>query len=98
MNVPEDTPLTTEPKCVWQLPRSIREQWRMFRRHDRPEAGIALPSPSTAEPENAIVSPVAHVKSLVGASIVGFGALPAVIGIVTVSLAPSVSVTRSCAL
>src|SRR5689334_5672328 len=97
MNEPEETPLTTAPKCVWQLVASRREQWRMLSCHDRPDAGIGLPWPSTAEPEQLIVSPVAQVKLAVGEAMVGVGGAPAVIGMLAVSLAPPGSVTRSCA-
>ena len=50
-NVPELTPATLAPKCVWHSDVSLREQWRMFSCHVRPEAGTGLPAPSVAWPE-----------------------------------------------
>src|SRR3954447_326048 len=98
MKVPEATPFIVAPAWVWQLLMSVRAQWRMSRRQLRREAGSALPWPSTAEPEKLMGSPTAQVRVLAGVEIVGTGGLPAVIGIVNVSVAPPVSVTRSCGL
>ena len=50
-NVPELTPLTLVPKCVWHWVVSVRAQWRMLSCHVRPDAGTGLPAPSVACPE-----------------------------------------------
>src|SRR5262245_2854801 len=63
--------------------------------HDRPLAGIGRPVESTAEPENAIWSPAAHVNVGSGDVIVGVGGSPAVIVTLIVSVRPPSSVTRS---
>ena len=89
MNAP-DGPLKVSSACVWHWLASSREQCRSC----DAQVSAAWPTFALALPENAIVSPTAHVVCSVGASTVTVGGTPTVTVLVAVPLRPAGLVTR----